>query len=126
MIIGERLRALREQKKLSQGDIEKRTGLIRAYVSRVENGHTVPAVETLEKFARALEVPMYQLLYDGEEPPKQPNLTKGKLGTDTAWGSKGKDARLLDKFRRVFSRLDKDELGMVLFMAQKMARRKAI
>src|SRR5258708_31891129 len=126
MIIGERLRALREQKKLSQGDIEKRTGLIRAYISRVENGHTVPAIETLEKFARALEVPMYVLFYEGEEPPKLPKLPKRRTGADIAWGSKGKDARLLDKFCRVFSRLDKNELIMVLFMAQKMARRKAV
>jgi transcriptional regulator with XRE-family HTH domain len=70
LIIGERLRALREEKKFSQGDIEKKTGLLRAYISRVENGHMVPSVETLEKFARALEVPMYQLFYDGEAPPK--------------------------------------------------------
>ena len=56
MIIGERLRALREEKKFSQGEIENRTGLLRCYISRVENGHTVPAVEALEKFARALEV----------------------------------------------------------------------
>jgi transcriptional regulator with XRE-family HTH domain len=55
MIIGDRLRALREEKKFSQGDIEKRTGLLRCYISRVENGHTVPAIETLEKMARALE-----------------------------------------------------------------------
>ena len=61
VIIGDRLRALREDKKLSQGDIEKRTGLLRCYISRVENGHTVPAIETLEKMARALEVPLYQL-----------------------------------------------------------------
>jgi transcriptional regulator with XRE-family HTH domain len=44
MVIGDRLRALREEKKLSQGDIEHRTGLLRCYISRVENGHTVPAV----------------------------------------------------------------------------------
>jgi len=69
MIIGDRLREMREGKKLSQGDIEKRTGLLRCYISRVENGHTVPAIETLEKLARALEVPLYQLFYDGEEPP---------------------------------------------------------
>jgi transcriptional regulator with XRE-family HTH domain len=81
VIIGERLRALREEKKLSQGDIEKRTGLIRCYVSGVENGHTVPAVETLEKFARALEVPMYQLFYEGEEPPSLPNLAIPKKAT---------------------------------------------
>src|SRR5260370_42574330 len=71
MIIGERLRVLREQKNFSQGEVEKRTGL-RCYISRVENGHTVPAVKTLEKFARALEVPMYQLFYDGEERPRMP------------------------------------------------------
>src|SRR2546422_11759235 len=50
MIIGDRLRALREEKKLSQGDIEKRTGLLRCYISRVENGHTVPAIETLRRW----------------------------------------------------------------------------
>jgi transcriptional regulator with XRE-family HTH domain len=84
VIIGERLRALREEKKLSQGDVEHRTGLLRCYISRVENGHTVPAVETLEKFARALEVPMYQLFYEGEEPPKLPNLPKRKTADDLA------------------------------------------
>jgi transcriptional regulator with XRE-family HTH domain len=57
VLISDRLRSIREEKSLSQGDIEKRTGLLRCYVSRVENGHTVPAVETIEKFARALEVP---------------------------------------------------------------------
>jgi transcriptional regulator with XRE-family HTH domain len=126
LIIGERLRALREAKKFSQGDIEKKTGLLRCYVSRVENGHTVPSVETLEKFARALEVPMYQLFYDGENPPKLPNLPKRKSADDVAWGSKGKDARLLAKFCRLFGCIEEGELGIVLFMAQKMARRRAV
>jgi transcriptional regulator with XRE-family HTH domain len=67
MLIGERLRELRESKRLSQGNIEKRSGLLRCYTSRVENGHTVPSVETLEKYARALEVPMYKLFLDGDE-----------------------------------------------------------
>src|SRR5467141_271879 len=98
MVIGDRLRALREGKQFSQGEVEKRTGLLRAYVSRVENGHTVPAVETLEKFARALEVPMYQLFYDGEEPPKLPNLPKRKTAYDILWGNSGKDARMLAQF----------------------------
>jgi len=126
MIIGERLRALREEKKFSQGEVEKRTGLLRCYISRVEHGHTVPAVETLEKFARALEVPMDQLFYDGEEPPKLPNLPKRKTANDILWGSQGKDARLLTQFCRLFSRMEEGDLGMVLFMAQKMARRKAV
>ena len=103
MIIGDRLRDIREQKMLSQGDIEKRTGLLRCYISRVENGHTVPAIETLEKLARAMEIPMYQLFYDGEEPPKLPNLPKRKTADDIAWGGSGKNARLLAKFRRLLS-----------------------
>jgi transcriptional regulator with XRE-family HTH domain len=126
MIIGERLRALREAKKFSQGEIEKRTGLLRCYVSRVEHGHTVPNVETLEKFARALEVPTYQLFYEGEEPPKLPNLPKRKTGHDILWGNSGKDARMLAQFCRLFSRLEAGDLEMVLFMSQKMARRKAV
>jgi transcriptional regulator with XRE-family HTH domain len=51
MMIGERLRKIRDEKKLSQGEIETQTGLLRCYVPRVENGHTVRAIETLEKMA---------------------------------------------------------------------------
>jgi transcriptional regulator with XRE-family HTH domain len=126
MLIGDRLRALREEKQFSQGEVEKRTGLLRSYVSRVENGHTIPAVETLEKFARALEVPMYQLFYDGEEPPKLPNLPKRKTADDIAWGSKGEDVRLVAKFCHLFSGMAESDRRLVLFMAQKMARRKAV
>jgi len=126
MMVGERLRVLREAKKFSQGEIEKRTGLLRSYVSRVENGHTVPAVETLEKFARALEVPMYQLFYDGEEPPKLPYLPKRKSADDIAWGSSGRDARWLTKFRGLLSRTEESDRKILMFMAQKMARRKAV
>jgi transcriptional regulator with XRE-family HTH domain len=122
MIIGDRLRELREEKQLSQGDIEKRTGLLRCYISRVENGHTVPAIETMEKMARALEIPMYQLFYDGDEPPKVLNLPKRKTDED-AWGSSGKDARFLNKLRRVLSKTDEEHRKLVFHMAQKMARR---
>ncbi|HYB60034.1 MAG TPA: helix-turn-helix transcriptional regulator [Methylomirabilota bacterium] len=123
MIIGDRLRALREEKKLSQGDIEKRTGLLRCYISRVENGHTVPAIETLEKLARALEVPLYQLFYDGEEPPVLPNLPKRKSADDIAWGSRGKDARFLTRFRRLLGRIDEGDRRLLFFVAQKMSTR---
>ena len=58
MVISDRLRELRESKNMSQGDIEKKTGLHLCCISRVENGHTVPAVETLEKLPRALKVPL--------------------------------------------------------------------
>src|SRR5260370_28071813 len=123
MIIADRLRALREEKKPSQGDIEKRTGLLRCYISRVENGHTVPAVETLEKMARAFEVPMYQLFYDGDEPPKLPDLLKQKLPTEDGWGSSGKDARFLSQLRRLLGKASKEDRKLILLMAQKMAHR---
>jgi transcriptional regulator with XRE-family HTH domain len=126
VIIGERLRALREEKKLSQGEIEKRTGLLRCYTSRVENGHTVPNVETLEKFARALEVPMYKLFYDGEEPPKLAKLPKRETADDVMWGRSGKDARLLTEFSRLFSRMEKGNRELILFTAKKMTKGKAV
>ena len=123
MIIGYRLRTLREEKKLSQGDVENRTGLLRCYISRVENGHTVPAVETLEKFARALEVPMYQLFYDGKESPKLPIFPNRKTDASMEWGTRAKEARLLAKFCQLFSRMDKEDLNILLFLAQKVAKR---
>jgi|ERR1051325_1254248 transcriptional regulator with XRE-family HTH domain len=122
MIVGERLRTVREQKELSQGDVEKRSGLLRCYISRVENGHTVPAVETLEKLARALEVPLYELLYEGEEPPKA-QVTGGKAG-QRLWGSTGKDARYLRKLQQCLSRMNEEDRNLLLFTVGKMSKPK--
>ncbi len=121
MIIGERLRQIREQKNLSQGDIERKTGLLRCYISRVENGHTVPAVGTLEKLARALEIPLYQLFYDGENPPAIPALPKQEKGAAAEWGASGKRARVWQRFHTLLSRMDAGDRSLLLFMAQKMA-----
>src|SRR5207249_4721062 len=125
MVIADRLRALREEKKLSQGDIEKRTGLLRCYISRVENGHTVPAIETLEKMARSIEIPMYQLFYDGEKPTELPNLPKRKSSDDIAWGSTGKDARLSQQASASLARTEEGNRKLILYMAQKMAGTKS-
>jgi transcriptional regulator with XRE-family HTH domain len=122
MIIGDRLREMREEKKLSQGDIEKRTGLFRSYISRIEHNHSVPTIESLEKMARALEVPLYQLFYDGEEPPKPPILPKRK-SDENAWGSSGKDARFLSRLRRLLGRAAENDRKLLLHMTQKMVRR---
>lgn len=122
MIIGERLRELREQKKLSQGDIQRKTGLLRCYLSRVENGHTVPSIETLEKISRALEVPLYQLFYEGDEvlPPPPPKMA----GKAAAWGTTGKDARLLKTFRDLLSRTGENDRRLLLNVARKIADHK--
>lgn len=124
MVIADRLRALREEKKLSQGDIEKRTGLLRCYISRVENGHTVPTVETLEKISRALEVPLYRLFYDGEAPPKLENLPERKTADEIAWGSSGKDARFLTNFRRLLGRIEEKDRKLLMAFAQKVASKR--
>jgi len=126
MIIGDRLRELRKHKNVSQGEVQKRTGLHRSYISRVENGHTVPALETLEKFAHALDVPMYQLFYDGEEAPELPTVLKRKVSGKVAWGSSGKEARFLHRFRGLMDRIAERDRRLLMLIAQNMARPKAI
>jgi transcriptional regulator with XRE-family HTH domain len=117
MIIGERLRALREEKHLSQGQVEKRCGLLRCYISRVEHGHTVPSIETLEKMSRALEVPLYQLFCEGDEVIAPP---KGSP-KNSSWGASRKEARLLRQFCNLFSRTDESDRQLLLHLARKMA-----
>jgi transcriptional regulator with XRE-family HTH domain len=124
MIIGDRLRTLRGQKKLSQGDIEKRSGLLRAYLSRVENGYTIPTIETLEKWAKALDVPMYQLFYQGDQDPEPSTLRVWEPADETAWGHSGDDAILLKKLCRLLPRIDEPTRRIIYQMAGKMARRK--
>ena len=124
MVIGRRLRNLREEKNLSQGDIEKRAGLLRRYISRVVNGHTVPSLETLERLAAALEVPLYQLFYEGEEPPPLPNLSARQTTEDLALNEEAeKENRFFEKVRRVLGRIDEKDRQLLLYMAQKLASR---
>lgn len=119
MVIGDKLKALRAQKNLSQGDIEKRSGLLRFYISRVENGHTVPSVDTLEKVARALEAPMYRLFTD-EEHVKKPNLPAEAIRSRA---TNSKQDRELRAFTQLLSRMKEKDRGLLLHMAAKMANR---
>jgi transcriptional regulator with XRE-family HTH domain len=124
MIIGDRLRELREAKNLSQGDIEKRTGLLRCYISRVENGHTVPAVETLEKMARALELPLYQLMYDGDKPPEALTAFTSNGDRSQMRGPRGKEGRYFRKLTRHLAKMNAGDRKLLLYMLQKMAHGK--
>ena len=119
MIIAEKLKALRAQKNLSQGDIEERTGLLRCYISRIENGHTVPSVDTLEKMARALEVPMYRLFTD-EDHVKKPNIPAEDIRGRAV---NSKEAREVWAFAKYFSRMRDKDRGLLIHMASKMANR---
>lgn len=118
MIIGDRLKTLRKARNLSQGDIEERTGLLRCYVSRVENGHTIPSLETLEKYARALELPMYQLMYDGDAPPAEKQAAKtSKAGS--LWKSSRDGVRLMRKLNPLLEKMDAHGRELILLLAQK-------
>jgi len=119
MVLGERLKALREQKNLSQGDVEKRTGLLRCYISRVENGHTVPGVDTIEKLARALEVPMYRLFTDDEN-VKKPSLPTEATRSRAVNSKQDRDVRVLAK---LLARMTDERRGLLFHMASKMANR---
>jgi transcriptional regulator with XRE-family HTH domain len=115
MMIGERLRELRENKDFSQGDIEQKTGLLRCYLSRVENGHTIPSLETLEKIARALEIPMYELFVGDVTNPKPLKLKGTFAGSNN-------DAKDEAKLRRFMAKMPEREQKFLLFMATKLAR----
>jgi transcriptional regulator with XRE-family HTH domain len=123
MEVGKRLRETREAKNLSQGDIEHRTGLLRCYVSRVENGHTVPSVETIEKLARAFEVPTYQLFIGANEKPSPvPYVLRGAKGK--SFGSTSKEQKFFIKFWRLLSKMNERDRTMLFAVACGMAKRK--
>jgi len=121
MVIGDRLKTLREAKNLSQGDIEKRTGLLRCYVSRVENGHTVPSVETLEKFARALELPLYHLMFDGDKPPALPKATKSR---EASLESSRSGALLMRKLLPLLAKMEQQDRNLILFVAGRVSKKR--
>src|SRR5215472_2114883 len=121
MLIGQKLREIREAKKMSQVEIAEATGLVQPYVSRVENGHTIPGVETLEKWASALKVPLYQILYDGEDPPKPPKLS-GNHDREL-WGNSARDSHDLKRLRQFLSKMNEQERELLLSLAGRMASR---
>jgi transcriptional regulator with XRE-family HTH domain len=111
MNIGETIRNFRLQKGMSQGDIEKRTGLLRCYLSRVENGHTIPSLDTLAKIAGAMELPLAQFFSGDQHDNGARNLPQ--LSED--------EIRFLTQIRRYSSSLNDSDRKLVLAMVKKMA-----
>jgi len=123
MLIGERLRHLREQKGLSQRDVEEASGLLRCYISRVEHGYAVPSFKTLERFAAALNVPLYRLFCMGEDTLPTPNLTLRKTLEELADhpGASGSEARFLLKVKSVVGKMVESDRALLLDLARKQA-----
>jgi transcriptional regulator with XRE-family HTH domain len=112
--IGEVIRSYRGQRGLSQGDIERRTGLLRCYLSRVENGHTVPSLETLAKIAEAMEIALADF-FPGAETPRDRDTQKmlGELSED--------EIRFLSEIKKYSTTLSDGDKRLVLAMIRKMA-----
>jgi len=126
MRIGPRLRQLRKQKGMSQSDVEKATGILRFHTSRLENGHDAPSLKTLEKYAAAFGVPLWQLFYEGEEPQPSRNMTPHKALQELAGqrGKKGSEARFLLKLKGVLSKIEEPDRELFLAMVRKLAATK--
>jgi transcriptional regulator with XRE-family HTH domain len=125
MLIGARLRELREERKLSQGDITEVIGLPRSYISRIENGHAVPSLETLQRLAAALNIPLYRLFYTKQDPgnghPARRCLEE--LAEDP--GPVGSEARFLIEMRDLTKNLGRTERIFLVNLARKLATRKS-
>ena len=111
MDIAKRLREFRESKGLSQGDIERRSGLLRSYISRVEGGYTAPSLSTLEKFAKALGVETYQLIFQGHGKPSSPKLPEPS-------GVSGSAKRLV----KLFESMSSPNRKLLMTMAMKLGK----
>jgi transcriptional regulator with XRE-family HTH domain len=122
MDVGDRLKQFRESKGLTQSEMEERTGLLRGYISRVENGHTIPTLDTLERFARALDVPLYQVLYEGEKPPRALK-TQGDDMDD--WASQGKGRRIFSKLQKAIRKMSVPDRALLLYIAAKIVGKKS-
>jgi transcriptional regulator with XRE-family HTH domain len=112
MNIGETIRNYRLQKGMSQGDIEKRTGLLRCYLSRVENGHTIPSLDTLAKIATAIDVPLAEFFNDHNN---------GDKGAKSLPQLAEEEVRFLTQIRRYSSSLNDSDRKLVIAMVKKMA-----
>ena len=126
MLIGQRLRKIREEKGLSQGDIEHASGLLRCYISRVEHGHTVPSLDTLERFAAALEVPLPEHSSSGMDgPPATPHLGPRPSVEELADepGPSGSEARFPLKLREYIAQMAEPDRVFLLDFARKLAAR---
>ena len=125
--VGERIRFLREAQGISQGDIERVTGLLRCYTSRVEHGHTLPSLETLERFASALRVPLYMMFCTGGESGlPQGSRSAGSVAQSAAGRRKGRGAEAIPaRMRALLSRIAEEDREVLLDLAEALASRAA-
>ena len=111
MNIGTTIRGYRLQKGMSQGDIEKKTGLLRCYLSRVENGHTVPSLETLQKIAKALDLQLSEFFAEETVGREMSGLNLGE-----------EEISFLTQVQRYSANLGDSDRRLLLAMVRKFAQ----
>ncbi len=124
-MLGRRIREMRTQKDMSQGDLARRAGLFSSYISRIENGHVAPSLETLEKLAHALDMPLYQFFSEEDAPHGSLKASRATI-RETEWAGSGKWKRVLKRFRRLLSRMDEDDRKFLLAIASWLGRRRRV
>jgi transcriptional regulator with XRE-family HTH domain len=124
MIIGDRIRAIREEKQICQVDLAVRAGLLRGYLSDVESGKSVPDVGTLDRIAAALEVPLKELFYDGDEAPALPNLPKGRTPDEIILGTVAHNSVGVESNRKQVNGLYQSFRNLVSSLTQKVGEKK--
>lgn len=115
MNVGERLKAVRESKQMSQGDVEKKTGLLRSYLSRVECGHTIPSIETLDKWTKAMDINLSQLFAENGEAAKP--LAALKHGNTIKLNRVATNS--LRRIEKAFAKMDNRDIAVVTGLVQK-------
>ncbi len=121
--VGARIRAERKARNLSQADLERRTGFPRCRISYLENERAVPTIETLEKLSDALEIPLYQLLYDGSQPMQSFGAPKADALNGNGRHTLNGMARVLRELRQHLNKMDEEDQRLLLFIARKIASR---
>jgi transcriptional regulator with XRE-family HTH domain len=64
--IGENIKRVRKEKKMTQKDLGEIVGISNTYLSDIEIGRTNPSIKTLKRIAKGLEVSYVELLKDTE------------------------------------------------------------
>lgn len=126
MLIGQRIRELRKLRGFTQGDLELHTGLFKSYTSRIENGHAVPQLVNLEKYSRALGVPLYLLFYGLDDQQAKPVKCSKGSAKGRQCNSSGQVRDQLDSLRRYLSHMSEHNRRLLLDLAQRFSKRDVI
>lgn len=124
MEIGRRIRELRTARKLSQGDVRKRTGLLKAYTSRVELGLVVPSVRNLARYAEAFEIPLYRIFYDPVGTDEKPTLPRMKA--QSSFGVTEEERAEIEAFEAAWSKMDERDRRLLVVIAETLAGRSVL